>query len=191
MESDIFHSIFGFRGVTYFSSHFHLTHFIYQSPSHLYRHSFPPHSFYWFIFLIVHLIYHYIHTTSLFNLLAFFHFPLALFTFLSLSLFKFYLTATENDCKNDKIKTLVLLSCIGQKVREIYETFRFYNNGDEMKLAPVLEKFSNTATNESTSLYVAIRFLFIDNMKGRTSMSSLQNWKNLVQNVNLKLSVIL
>ena len=55
--------------------------------------------------------------------------------------FDFYLAATEKDTKGDKIKTSIFLTCIGQKGREIYETFTF-EPGDEMKLAPVLHKFS-------------------------------------------------
>ena len=43
--------------------------------------------------------------------------------------------------KGDKIKTFICLTCIGQKGREIYETFTF-EPGNEMKLAPVLHKFS-------------------------------------------------
>ena len=35
--------------------------------------------------------------------------------------FHFYLAATEKDNKDDKIKTLMLLTFIGQKGREIYE----------------------------------------------------------------------
>ena len=61
---------------------------------------------------------------------------------LGLKHFEFYLTATEKDGKNDKVKTSVLLTCMGQKGREIYETFHFDNLGDEMRLASVLEKFS-------------------------------------------------
>ena len=64
--------------------------------------------------------------------------------------FEFYLTATEKDGKSEKVKTSVLLTCIGQKGREIYETFNFDNPGDEMRLASVLEKFSeycNTRKN--------------------------------------------
>ena len=34
------------------------------------------------------------------------------------------------------------MTSTGQKGREIYETFNFDNSGDEMKLVPVLEKFS-------------------------------------------------
>ena len=33
--------------------------------------------------------------------------------------FEFYLTVTEMDGKNDKVKTSVLLTCVGQKDREI------------------------------------------------------------------------
>ena len=54
--------------------------------------------------------------------------------------FDFYLAATGKDTKGDKIKTLIFLTCIGQKGREIYETFTF-EPGDEMKLAHVLHKF--------------------------------------------------
>ena len=55
--------------------------------------------------------------------------------------YDFYLAATEKDTEGDKIKTSIFLTCIGQKGREIYETFTF-EPGDEMKLAPVLHKFS-------------------------------------------------
>ena len=56
--------------------------------------------------------------------------------------FEFYLTATEKDGKNDKVKTSVLLICIKQKGREIYENFNFENPGNEMRLTSVLQKFS-------------------------------------------------
>ena len=56
--------------------------------------------------------------------------------------FEFYLTATEKGRKNDTVKTSVLFTCIGQKSREIYETFNFDNPGEEMRLKSVLEKFS-------------------------------------------------
>jgi hypothetical protein len=55
--------------------------------------------------------------------------------------FHFVLTATESDSKSDKIKTSILLTCIGPKGREIYETFSFPQEGDKLKLKIVLEKF--------------------------------------------------
>ena len=48
--------------------------------------------------------------------------------------FEFYLTASGKNGKNDKVKTSVLSICIGQKGREIYETFCFDNPGDEINL---------------------------------------------------------
>ena len=41
-----------------------------------------------------------------------------------------------------KLKTSVLLTCMEQKGREIYETFNIDNPGDEMRLKSVLQKFS-------------------------------------------------
>ena len=57
--------------------------------------------------------------------------------------FDFYLTATEYEAKSDKVKTCMLLSCIGQKGREIYETFEFDAADPEnpMKLDVVTKKF--------------------------------------------------
>ena len=56
--------------------------------------------------------------------------------------FQFFLTATESDTKSDKIKTSILLTCIGPKGRDIYETFTFEQDTDKLKLKPVLEKFT-------------------------------------------------
>ena len=39
--------------------------------------------------------------------------------------FNFYLAATEKDSKGDKVKSSILLHCIGHKGREIYDTFSF------------------------------------------------------------------
>ena len=68
--------------------------------------------------------------------------------------FDFYLVATESDTKSDKIKTSILLTCIGDRGREIYETFEFATAGDSLKLNPVLDQFeaycnprSNTTIN--------------------------------------------
>ena len=56
--------------------------------------------------------------------------------------FNFSLTATESDSKSDKVKTSILFTRIGSKGREIYETFAFPQEGDKLKLKPVLEKFT-------------------------------------------------
>ena len=53
---------------------------------------------------------------------------------------RLYLTVTEKDKSYDEIKFPILLACIKQKGREIYETFTFNSADDEMKLEPVLNK---------------------------------------------------
>ena len=55
--------------------------------------------------------------------------------------FDFYMCATESDQKSDNVKSSILSTCIGERGREIYETFDFENAEDRLKLAPILEKF--------------------------------------------------
>ncbi|CAB4033390.1 Hypothetical predicted protein, partial [Paramuricea clavata] len=65
----------------------------------------------------------------------------------------FYLTATESDSKSDKVKTSILLTCIGEKGREIYDTFEFENAGDKLKLKPVLKKFEEYCNPRSNTTF--------------------------------------
>ena len=55
--------------------------------------------------------------------------------------FQFYLTAIESDEKSEEVKTSRLLTAIGERARDIYYTFTFDSEGDEMKLDKVLEKY--------------------------------------------------
>ena len=57
--------------------------------------------------------------------------------------FSFYLTATESDAKTDKIKTSMLLTLIGEKGRELYESFDLPED-DKFKLDAVLKMRSAT-----------------------------------------------
>ena len=41
-----------------------------------------------------------------------------------------------------QFKTSILLTCINPKGREVYEIFVFNQEGDKLKLKPVLEKFT-------------------------------------------------
>ena len=55
--------------------------------------------------------------------------------------FQFFITATETDEKSEKVKTSTLLTCIGQRGREIYDTFTFTDAALSLNLKAVLEKF--------------------------------------------------
>ncbi len=70
--------------------------------------------------------------------------------------FQFYLTATESDEKSNEVKTSRLLTAIGERARDVYYTFTFDSEGDEMKLDKVLEKFDsyNQGDEQSTDEYV-------------------------------------
>ena len=52
-----------------------------------------------------------------------------------------YLTATESDEKDHKVKTSILLPYIEKKGREIYNTFTFTEEDDKFDFDVVLEKF--------------------------------------------------
>ena len=54
--------------------------------------------------------------------------------------FEFYLTATGISAKEDKIKTSAFLLVIGPDALEIYNTFKFDNPDDNLKLEAVQEK---------------------------------------------------
>ena len=55
--------------------------------------------------------------------------------------FNFYMVATEYENKDDKVKSSLLLHCIGQKCREIYNTLNFEAEGDNLKFDKIIEKF--------------------------------------------------
>ena len=80
--------------------------------------------------------------------------------------FSFYLVATEKNTKGDKIKTSIFLTCIGQKGREIYETFTF-EPGDEMKLAPVLHKFSEYCNSKKNITILRHNFFTYRQQEGQ------------------------
>ena len=82
--------------------------------------------------------------------------------------FEFYLTATEKDGKIDKVKASVLLTCMGQKGREIYETFNFDNPRDKSRLASVLEKFSEYCNPRKNITILCRKFFTYLQYEGQT-----------------------
>ena len=49
--------------------------------------------------------------------------------------FEFFLVAAESDAKSETIRSSILLTCIGQRGRDIYNTFTFATADD--KLNPI------------------------------------------------------
>ena len=69
-----------------------------------------------------------------------------------------YLSATEKDAKSDKIKSSVLLHCIGEKGREIYNCFTFESNDDKMKFSKILEKFDEYCNPRKNLTFLRYKF---------------------------------
>ena len=73
------------------------------------------------------------------------------------------LVATQKDGKLDKIKTLILLHCIGKQRREmIYNTFTWPTADDRLKFETVLEKFDNYCQPRKNLTYLRQIFFHTD-----------------------------
>ena len=72
--------------------------------------------------------------------------------------FEFYMCATESDQKSDKIKTSILLTCIGEQGREIYQTFELDTDTDKLKLQPVLAKVENYCNPRTNTTIIRHKF---------------------------------
>ena len=79
------------------------------------------------------------------------------------------MTVTEKENKDYyKIKTSLLLICIGQKGREIYETLTFPSADDVMKLEPVLNKFSDYCNPRENVVIVCHKFFTYRQLEGQS-----------------------
>ena len=101
----------------------------------------------------------------------------------------FYFAATEKDTKGDKVKTFIFLTCIGQKGRELYETFTF-EPADEMKLAPVLHKFSEYCNPKENIAVLCHKFFTYRQQEGQNFHDFMTELKKLSSTVNLVTSRI-
>ena len=73
--------------------------------------------------------------------------------------FKFYLTATESDEKEDDVKTSRLLTTIGENARDVYYyTFILATEGGDMKLNPVVAKFDEYFSPSKNLPYTRFKF---------------------------------
>ena len=83
----------------------------------------------------------------------------------------FYLAATEKDSKGDKVKSSILLHCIGHKGREIYNTFIFEPKEHSMIFTKIIEKFDEYCIPHKNITFM--RHLLIDKQKDSRLMNLL------------------
>ena len=82
--------------------------------------------------------------------------------------FRLCFTTTEKDNKNHKIKTSMLVTCISQEDREIYEKSTFNSADDEMKLESVLNKFSECRSPTENLTILRHKFVTYKQLEGRS-----------------------
>ena len=81
--------------------------------------------------------------------------------------FLLYLDATETSSKPDKVKSSILLSCIGKRGREIYNTFTFAE-GDNMKTSKILEQFDQYCLPQKNLTFLRYNFFTYRQKEGET-----------------------
>ena len=82
--------------------------------------------------------------------------------------FEFYMCATESDQKSDKIKSSILLTCIGEQGHEIYQTLEFNTDTYKLKLQPVIAKFENYCNPRTNTLIIRHKFLTYKQSEGQS-----------------------
>lgn len=73
--------------------------------------------------------------------------------------FQLFLQATESDKKPEKVKTSILLTCIGNEGRKIYYTFNFENEEQKFNLEKVIEKFDSHCQPRKNLTFLTYQFL--------------------------------
>ena len=81
---------------------------------------------------------------------------------------EFFLVATESDAKSDKIKSSILLTCIGERGRDIYNTFTFTSADDKLKLLLILAKFEEYCLPRKNVTYVHYKFFSCCQREGQS-----------------------
>ena len=67
---------------------------------------------------------------------------------------EFYILSTESEEKPERIKSSILLTCIGSKGREIRNTFNFENDEDKMTLSVIITTFDDYCTPRKNVTYL-------------------------------------
>ena len=97
--------------------------------------------------------------------------------------FEFYIVATDSDAKSEKVQTSILLTCVGQKGRDVYNTFAFATDEDKLRLKPVLEKFTEDCQPRKNITFLRYKFFSCRQKDGQLFDEFVTDLKKL--NVNL------
>ena len=91
---------------------------------------------------------------------------------------EFYITATEKDNKDDKVKSSILLTCIGQHGREIYNTFSLTEE-NKLNFDHILDKFEEYCSPKKNMTLIRHKFLSYKQREGQTFSEFLTQLRKL------------
>ena len=80
---------------------------------------------------------------------------------------EFYLTATEKDSKDNKVKSSILLTCIGPQGREIYNTFSL-SDENKLNFDQIIIKFDEYCSPRKNMTLIRHKFLSYKQREGQT-----------------------
>lgn len=95
-----------------------------------------------------------------------------------------YITATEKTKKSDEIKSSILLSCIGKKGREVYNTFTI-DDENKMKFDIILAKFEQFFSPRKNVTFLRYKFLTCKQIDGQSFDEFITELKKLSEGCEL------
>ena len=69
-----------------------------------------------------------------------------------------YITATEKTKKSDEVKSSILLTCIGPRGREVYNTFAFDDDSMKMNFNNILQQFDDYFSPQKNVSFLRYKF---------------------------------
>ena len=81
--------------------------------------------------------------------------------------FTLYMVAAEYEEKDEKVKASLLLHCIGDKAKEIYNTLTFDAVGDNMNYEKIMEKFEAYLAPRKNITFSRYNFLIYRQEEGQ------------------------
>ena len=92
----------------------------------------------------------------------------------------FHLSAAEKNDKSDAIKSSIL-TCVGKKGREVYNTFTFATDQDKMKFTKIIEKMDEFCTPRKNITFSRYKFFTCRQKEGESFDDFVTNLKKLSQ----------
>ena len=78
-----------------------------------------------------------------------------------------YITATEKTKKSDEVKSSILLTCIGPRGREVYNTFGFDDDSMKMNFNYILQQFDDYCSPQKNVTFLRYKFFSYRESEGQ------------------------